>query len=363
MRRFADQKTRKPEDHRAEEQRSRGDLPSSFPLCRPVPFQGKGRWALLLRSSAGYVLPIVLVITLALAISGTAFLTMHTGEIRKVRDRVNEGKAFYFAEAGIRKAIWRMNRRSLEEWGQWATFSEPNISVTYVDSTKTLTSVGNTEGKADTIRVRVVIDTPADHVVSYTGSFTEDGTSGELIGPEDNMPAQFQALPAVDLNYYRSIANYIYGREDSTVTQVFDSSLPDGIHFIYGDVQVKSGTTLNGTIVATGSIRFYGGSTISAQQVPADSPYYPAYYPAIISYGSSLSDITGGSQGLTINGMVYSSGQCDFNPCDVNGPIVAVDVELAGSYTVTYDKKYTYRPPGFSWPPGSFVAKVGLWSD
>ena len=110
MERFADQKTRKPEDHRAEEQR------------RP------------------------------------AFLTMHTGEIRKARDRANEGKAFYFVEAGIRKAIWRMNRREMKEWEQWATFSESNIDVAYVDSIKTLTSIRNAAGKTDTITVGVAID-------------------------------------------------------------------------------------------------------------------------------------------------------------------------------------------------------------
>ena len=358
MRKLEDQKTRGPEDHWAEE--------TSLPLCPSAPLLpcgGRGGWGHPLCSSAGYVLPLVLIIALLLTISGTAFLTMYTGESKNITARIDEQKALYFAEAGIRKAIWRMNQRTMGEWEQWATFSESNISVTYVDSTKTLTSVGNGEGKVDTIRVEVFLDTAANHVVSYTGSFTSLGGSGYLDAPEGNMPAQFDSLPIVDLNYYLSIANFIYGQPDSTVTQTFADSLTDGIHFIYGDVNVKNNTVLNGTIVVTGDIRFSGTNNISAQQVPADSSYYPAYYPAVISCGDSLNTQSGGSPNLDINGMLYSTGMCDFNPCDVNGPIIAANIELQGSYTVTYDEKYSLRPPGFSWPEGSFVATVGSWSN
>jgi hypothetical protein len=173
--------------------------------------------------------------------------------------------------------------------------------------------------------------------------------------------------------YYESIACSVYGRADSTVEESFDGPLSDGIHFIYGKVKVKKNTVLDGSIVATGWIDFIvpsavGSAVISAQQVPTGSPYYPAYYPAIVSYGPSspssrVKKEVGHNLTLTINGMVYSRGGCDLEACSINGPIVAKDINLAGSYTVTYDSNYALRPPGFAWPAGSFVAEVGSWSN
>ena len=368
MRKSENQKIREPENHWEEE------IP--FPPCSSAPLlpcRRRGGWGLPVCSSAGYVLPVVLIVAFMLTVSGTAFLSVYTGQSKNMTLRINQEKALYFAEAGIRKAIWRVNHRYMEEWEQWAKFSETDstsfsetdttICVTYVDSTKTLTSVGNVGDKADTIVVKVLLDTATDHVVSFTGGFDTLGTAGYLDAPEDNMPAQFDALPIVDLDYYRNIANFVYGQPDSLVEQTFNSTLADGIYFVYGNVIVKNPAVLNGTILAIGGINFQGQVTISAQQVPADSSHYPAYYPAIMACGDSLSDITGGNTNLTINGMVYSTGECAMDPVSVNGPIIASNIELAGSYTVSYDTLYTLSPPGFSWPPGSFVATIGSWSN
>lgn len=344
MRKLANQRIREPEDHWAEEQGRRGG------------------WGLALRSSAGFVLPIVLIIAFVLTTSGTAFLTMYTGGSKNLTARINEQKVLYCAEAGIRKAIWRMNRVPLGEWEQWATFSESNNAVTYIDSIMTLTSVGNVGDKTDTIRVEIVLDTGTSHTVaSLPDGFTTVGGSGELYGPD---PGEFSALPIVDANYYLGLANSVYGQPDSLVTETFiNETLTDGIHFIYGDVDVKNNTVLNGTLVATGAISFSGANDISAQQVPADSSYYPAYYPAVIACGDSLSDIEGGTTNLVINGMIYSTTSIALNPVNINGPIIAPTVELAGSFTVTYDTLYALSPPGFTWPPGSFAATIGSWSN
>ena len=327
---------------------------------------GSKRWGLLLRSSAGYALPMVLIISFGLTISGMAFLTIPDGERRNIRTSTHEKQALYFAEAGIRKALWRMNQGPIEEMAQWATFSDSTMSVTYadvdstvdVDSTQILISVGNAGGKIDTIRVEVHIDPPSDHVGSYTDAWSNDGN---LVFPEGNGPAQFQVLPTVDMGYYLSIADSVYYGDQS-----FDDSLSAGIHFIYGKATIRDGTVLDGSIVATDRVNFKndtGNATISAQQVPAGSFYYPAYYPAVITLGADDDVESGKKLALTIKGLVYSAGEVCFKGCELRGPIIATDIDLRTDCTVTYDSTYALRPPGFTWPAGSFVAEVGSWSN
>ena len=320
------------------------------------------RFGAILVDARGAVLPIMLIFSLVVTIGGMAFLSLADGGYTMLRRPLNEIRALYLAEGVVRKAVWKLNRCSLEQWSSCGSFTDTTsigvVDAVYDSTTNVLICTGLVDDASKTISVGVGLDLPTDHVISYTNLFTQNGTSGDVIYPEDAPPIYFGALPIVDLAFYESIADTVYTPPSGIET--FNYAMSPGIHYVDGDAAVKNGTVLNGTIVATGTVRFYGGSTISAQPVPGDTL---TYYPAIISAGSSLSDNMGGSPGLEINGMVYTTGTADFNPCSVNGPVLAANVSLSGVYDVTYDLKYNRRPPGFSFPVGSFRAELESWSE
>ena len=43
---------------------------------------------------------------MTMAVMVTSFLTLSSGEMRKLKGRIDIGRAFWFAEAGLRKAEW-----------------------------------------------------------------------------------------------------------------------------------------------------------------------------------------------------------------------------------------------------------------
>lgn len=318
-----------------------------------------GRLRAALADERGIVLPVILTFSLVMAVGGLAFLSLSdSGSTMLIRSQ-DEDKALYLAEGGADKAVWKMKRRSPDQWSSCAGFSDSSatgvVIAVYDSITSMLLCKGTVGNVSKTVSIEVRVDRPTDHVIAYTTDFTQHGTAGTLTHGEDSGPALFDALPTIDMAFYQSIADTVY-----TGDQTFQTPLSPGIHYIDGDADVKSGTVLNGTIVTTGRIRFYGGSTITAQPVPSDTL---TYYPAVVSFGSSLSDVMGGSPGLQINGMVYASGLADLNPCYVTGCILAPNVELAGSYDVAYDSRYSPSPPGFIWPVGSFRVAIGSWSE
>jgi len=318
-----------------------------------------GRFGALLKDEEGVVLVVVVMFSVVVVVSGLAFLSL-TGSGSTVLTRpLEEAEVLYLTEGRMRKAIWRMSRASSSQWETYGSFSDTTsdgvVTVAYSDSTNTLICTGVIGEASKTLSINVRIDRPTDHVIAYTNSFVQKGGSGTLTYGAGAGPAQFDALPTVDMVYYGSRADTSYLGD-----QTFTNPLSAGIHFINGDVDVKTGTTLNGTIVATGTIRFFGGSTITAQPVPGDTL---TYYPAIVSFGSSVSDVTGGSSGLYIDGLVYANGEVNLNPCNVDGSIIAEDIELQGSYGVVYDPKCGNPPPGFIWPEGSFSMSVGSWTE
>lgn len=314
---------------------------------------------MMLAEDRGAVFPVTIVFSLLVTISGMAFLSLASSGGMLLRRPINETKALYLAEGGAHKAVWKMIRQSPDGWVSCATFSDTSacgvVDVGYDSTSNMLQCTGTVENANKTVSVNVSVRRPTDHVIAYTNSFTVHGAAGVLTYSPGHGPAQFDVLPYPDMVYYQSIADVVYAGN-----QTFQSETLNGIHFVNGNVRVKNGTVVNGTIVATGTIRFYGGSLIVAQHVPGDSLMY---YPAVISFADSESDVMGGSPGLFIFGLVYASGAVNLNPCHVTGCIMAPDVELQGSYTVTHDLRYGGEVPGFIWPDGSFRIVLGMWNE
>lgn len=318
------------------------------------------------RGETGSVLPVLMLMSTLLMISGVAFLSIGSFQAKIVSNYGAGIKAKYNAEQAARISLWRIGHTAPDYWRTWASFGDSTYSASFDSVQNLLTVVGHSGGESDTVRAYVHLDpVPAmqdNYVIAYQTSFTSSGGAGTLTYPSGYGPHQVQQVPVLDTNYYRDHANFTY-----TEAQTFSAPLASGIHFINGNVTVKNGTTLTGALIATGTIKFQGQVTITATQTPSDSPFYPGFYPAVASLDTAQADIntdiTGGNQNLNITGMLYARGTIDLNPCNITGVMIAKVVKLAGSYSVAYDSRFGPPPPGLVLWPSTYKPSISAWME
>lgn len=102
----------------------------------------------------GYILGLVMIFFIIFTILGLSFIRMGGAEQLSASNFEQRTRAFYRAENGIQKGMWRLNHVSKAA----ATFSEANISVTYDSVNYNMVSVGTAGGFQDSIRVTVIDD-------------------------------------------------------------------------------------------------------------------------------------------------------------------------------------------------------------
>ncbi|MFA6742838.1 MAG: hypothetical protein WCS36_01390 [Candidatus Neomarinimicrobiota bacterium] len=290
------------------------------------------------RSEKGSVLALVFIWFLILTTLGTSFLALAAFEGQHAVQQEQRALAFWRAEGGLNLALWRINHGS----DTYATFSNDEVSVVYDSTALILSSTGVAGSAQCRLDVELYIDNPFNHILSYCTSID---VQGDLVISycEGKGLSQYDNLPTVDLNYYYHIADYYYYGDQS-----FSDTLPDGIHFIDGKVEMKNGTSLNGTLIVTKGVTFKYGVTINAQLIPGTDIYYPAVICA--DTVQTEVDITGHSN-LNIIGMVYSTGKVSFkNGSFLTGPIIANIVESQGDVEINDSGQtiYYHCPPGFS---------------
>lgn len=306
-----------------------------------------------LKSEDGVVLAMIMVFFLFMTIVGSTLLSMASQEIMFSRHEIQKTQSYFNAESGLNIALWRINQGVDSD----ASFSSSSISVEVDTINLTLTANGVTGTYSTSLSWGLKEDYVFDHTISFgtvldTSHFTlTSGAAADI--------SQFDVLPAIDLPYYLSIADYVYYSD-----QVFSSVLPEGIHFINGHINANNGTELNGTLIATTGIKFVGIVTIIAQQVPDTN----IYYPALISYDSTLveDNEVSGVPSLTILGAIYSNGFISFAGSTLSGPIIAPEVELKSGVIIDdlgYPEYYN-TPPGFEPTEGQDLVKffkIGSW--
>jgi len=273
---------------------------------------------------------------LTLTILGTTFLTLATYEGKHAIRREQRSRAFFRAEGGLNTGLWRLNHGSEAD----ASFSNDEVSVTYDSVGLKLTAIGKDGLTQCQLEIGLFDDHPFNHIVSY-GSYL-DTQVFHISNLKEKELTHFEPLPEVDLNYYFNRADFYYSGD-----QIFDGSMPDGIHYVDGYVTMKNGTTLNGTLVSTGGARFIGFVTIISQLMPDTNLYYPALICADTAQADA--DITGTPQ-LVIKGLIYSSGTVIFKGQLLTGPIVAERVVLKSGVNIDDlgQSIYYQYPPGFS---------------
>lgn len=167
------------------------------------------------------------------------------------------------------------------------------------------------------------------NIYVYNGDATASGAneySGGTLG--------LQTFPEIDFDYYKQLAkdnNSYYGDNTSVVFNTY--TLLNGIHFIDGDVEIKSDLDIvDGAIFATGEIKVTGTPNINRTQSDEyDNPL------AIIAKG----DITLGGN-VYVEGIIQTEGVFTINGSITvyNGAVVADEGILnggAGGINITYN--------------------------
>jgi len=306
-----------------------------------------------LKSEDGTVLAMVMVFFLFMTIIGSTLLSLASQEIMFSRHEIQKTQSYFNAESGLNIALWRVNQGIDSD----ASFSTSSVSVEVDTINLTLTATGVTGTYSTCLSWDLLEDNVFFHSISFgsdldTSHFTlTSGTVSDI--------SQFFVLPAIDLSYYLSIADYVYYSD-----QVFSSVLPEGIHFINGHIDAKNGTYLEGTLIATTGIKFVGTVTIIAQQVPDTT----IYYPAIISYDSTYTEINEitGVPNLTILGAIFSNDFICIKGSLISGPIIAPEIELKSGAIIDDlgNPQYYATPPGFEYPEDLDMYKLfkmGTW--
>ncbi|MBL7135090.1 MAG: hypothetical protein ISS81_00675 [Candidatus Marinimicrobia bacterium] len=311
-----------------------------------------GAFRNIIKSEDGSILGMVLIFFLFLTIIGTAFLSLAAQEGKLSIRSVQRTQALASAESGINIGLWRLNYGPDSQ----GTFSNGSMSVTYDSVAQILTSTGTSVSAYKTVSVELWKDHPFNHIVAYktqldTSNYTLNHLKGRGI-------KHFDPLPGADSTYYDSIADFHHIGDTS-----FSAPLNSGIHYIDGNVTMKNGSILIGTLFVTGGIKFLGTVLIEAQQMPDSS----LYYPAVVVGDTAETDILG-TPLLIIKGAVFSTGYVNFKGDTLTGPIVANKVVLKSGVVITDygNEKYYKYPPGFLGPDiydwEKFIKK-GSWAN
>ncbi|MFQ5707760.1 MAG: hypothetical protein ACE5HO_09945 [bacterium] len=314
----------------------------------------------LFESQAGYILGLVLVFFVIFTILGLSFIRLGGYEQLQAVQALNKANAFYNAESGIQKGLWLLNRVST---GQ-ASYSDATVTVVFDSANQTLTAVGQSGNASSTIQVAVDQDNPFRHIISYQDKLELNESQVTLSYVPGAEPKQTLHFPVPDMAYYLSIADTFIDLGGTGEIHLLGDTLY-GIIYVNGKIRVQNGTVVYGSLVATNDVKFDGPSEIYAQQVPVSNPYYPAYFPAVISGDSVHAEITGTPEQV-IHGAVYSAGEAEERGGLWTGPVVADEVEIKNNSTLTDlgSAIYYVHPPGFIYPGnimGDTTIKPGSW--
>ena len=310
----------------------------------------------LLSNQKGMALLTTLIFVFILVTFGVALLTMTGNDIKLSALQRDSTEALYIAEAGIDKALWYLNTpednggegldwRPNEDQESYPAVSTNYYQLTVEDTEQDIIKItsrgvvsdGNKVYGSRKIEVeakKAISPSPSlvyNYAIITEGDLTFEKSvqiygdvhsNGNISEIEQEIPPDIkidgeatasgenelgsanyatQMYPKIDFEYYKvlAIANGTY-YGDLKVFNTVDETIT-GIHFIEGDVEIRSSADLNiidGAIFATGRITVIGNPYINRTQTAGyDNPL------AIIAKG----DITLGGY-VKVKGVIQSEG-------------------------------------------------------
>ena len=169
---------------------------------------------------------------------------------------------------------------------------------------------------------------------SAAGWLTEQGTH---VTGSKTAYAPKQAMPTVDISYYRAKATVVYDSDHG----FSGATVLDGIIFVDGDVTISGQVDGQGVIVATGEIHVNGNTTLA----DADAEF------ALVSTSRvRLNGNTRVEGAIYAHNVVVPAAVEGLGTADVLGCVVADVITSLGNLTVTY-KQPTVELPGANEAP------------
>ncbi len=376
------------------------------------------------RYEKGAVLLFTLMVMITLISVVGAYLGFVQSSIRSTGAQIEDSQAIYLADAGLDMAIWYLRNTAPDGSGDcsWRTTAYPAVpgpdpndpqqkslgngtfTIWVQDSgsdiwvhargtvgglsrviTETLTLTSSTLERA--------VHADGAHLNLTNSSGTINGNVSCFISVEpDPLPAgmtitgtvtdrddgQDKVNPAITFSVYYDLANDL-GQLVATKggNKTFDSSGSPytGIWYMTGKATIESNVTINGSIIAEGTIDFKNSGNRNAENVIINpKAYAPAQnYPALVS-GSRITGTVKSGVGLkdsTISGLILADNNITFDSLSgttFNGTILAgnnISMQNASSFTVNYDADiFSPMPPGFTFSGGDYtVIPQGDWNE
>ena len=256
-------------------------------------------------SESGVILPIVLILMLALTITGLAFLNAGVMENSLVRRQIHKNQAFYLAEAGIEVTIWQFN------YGDFP-WSDPPW----------------TEENGDVTRGPEVLDDLQDNSVGDYKVIVEDKEENnpviESTGyvPSIETEGRVEKTVRVDLQKNRHpMFDYLIASGDGIKAEDPDTLLRGDIYTI-GNITMQGATvignaTATGSVINTGTIT--GEITEGAEELPfpqLDREYWEAKANLVIEGDLWVQN----NPSYPVQGVVYVKGSVKLSNSTLVGP-------------------------------------------
>jgi hypothetical protein len=323
-----------------------------------------------LKNQKGAVLLLTFIIMVSLTTIAIAYVSLVTYNTKNVGGQNNNKKAFYLAMSGLNKAVHYVVNTAPDSStdGSWRTTAYPAAP-----------GVGNTDPQQENLgegTYTMWVETPippAFDYAMYSGNNIDFQKSSSttitgdiaLVGSLKNEKAvtitgtttesSTVVFPTVDNASYKGIASV---GQDISGDKTFTAGTYSGIWYIDGDVIIEDNVTINGTVVATGSIK---PQTITVKKKEEKDPIVDLAvsptdsYPALVSTGDiDLEEMSDS----TITGLVFSGGKIILNDCSnctFTGSLVAsndIEPQSLNDVTITYDSDITSNPPPYFVTPG-----------
>jgi Tfp pilus assembly protein PilX len=274
-------------------------------------------------------------------------------------------QAFYISQAGIEWYLeklqndtdWSDNtNESAKNFAGGAftiTIASPLANSIEVTSTATLAGYESQTMQRVTHTHVSRIPTAFNSALYIEGDIQDSGADYTVTGGQQSHASD---LPTVDFSYYQGIADHVISGN-----YAFNAGTYSGIWYVDGAVNIASGVTLNGTIVATGQISLNGTSNVT---ITATSPY-----PALVCEGNFHFQNT---DNITVTGLIYVGANATGNFLsqkaeNVNfiGTIIVrgnFNIQNANNVNIVYDSSIRENPPpGFS--STAYLTVVVSWEE
>ncbi len=300
------------------------------------------------KNQSGFFLaPVVglMVILLSLAMTYSA---LNRGNTMVLRNDQQAQTAFYIMEAGIEDAIHELANSSTWRTGfSNKAFGSGTYTVTVQDvsgnvEVSSIGRIDNSSAKATgTVVLAVTPMGPFNYAIhsnqnininSGTGLIEGDLTAINIYSNNSSIVIDGQQItpsaspvPTPDFASWQAIADTVV-----VGSMTFYSSTYSGIWYVDGTVQIDSGATIYGTVVATGHIEFNNSDHVSV--IAGDT------HVALLTQNNVLGSNSGD---LYVEGVIYAQQSIQLNnqhTCEFKGSLVSPgDVHFNNSSSLHID--------------------------